>query len=201
VATLHNMNLRMTATSPWPAAVLVVSLLLAACTPSVSGSAMPAAPAPTTSALSSGSAAPTAGASSAATPSATPSAGSSAGSTFHVELVVETGRPVTIDVKDESGRLLKAASGTPGDGASVAQGKLVVASAAPSTLRLTWAGPPCANADLLVIDAAGSQFILVQPACGGDAIAFDRVLLLTFSDPLSAADVDARFQTAIDTPG
>lgn len=141
------------------------------------------------------SASPTATASSAVSPLP-----STASSTFHVVLANEIGKLVTIDVKDESGRLLAADSGTPGDGASVPQNTINVANDGPARLRLTWAGPPCATTDLLVIDATGRSMILVQPPCAGDAIAFDRILILTFSEPVSAADVQATIQVGVDTP-
>jgi hypothetical protein len=137
---------------------------------------------------------------SSAVPSHSPSPASSPIGTFHVELANEIGRDVTIDVKDESGRLLAAVSGAPSDGASVPANMIVVANDGPATLKLTWAGPPCAVADLLVIDATGASMILVQPECAGDAIAFDRILILTFSEPVSAADVNAVIQTGVDTP-
>jgi len=125
----------------------------------------------------------------------------SAGGRFHVELANSAGKALMINVHDESGRLLAASSGTPGDGASVPQNTIVVANEGPATLSLTWAGPPCADADLLVIDATGASMILVQPECAGDAIAFDRVLILTFAEPVSAANVDAVIQAGGDTPG
>jgi hypothetical protein len=134
------------------------------------------------------------------TESLAPSPVPSTGGTFHVELANEIGKDLAIDVKDESGRLLAAVSGTPSDGASVPQNTIVVANEGPATLKLTWAGPPCAVADLLVIDATGASMILVQPECAGDAIAFDRILILTFSQHVSAADVDAVIQAGGDTP-
>ncbi len=130
-----------------------------------------------------------------------PTAASSAGTTFHVQLMTETGQDVTIDVTDESGRVIAATSGTPRDGASVPQNEVVVANDDASTLRLTWAGPPCANQGRLVVDANAALFTVVQPDCTGDSIAFDRILILTFSGPIMAADVDAVIQTGIDTPG
>jgi hypothetical protein len=130
----------------------------------------------------------------------TPSPVPTTGGTFHVELANEIGTDVAIEVKDESGRLLAADSGTPSDGASEPQNTIVVANEGPATLKLTWAGPPCAVADLLVIDATGTSMTLVQPECAGDAIAFDRILILTFSEPVSAAGVDAVIQPGGDTP-
>jgi hypothetical protein len=118
---------------------------------------------------------------------------------FHVELANEIGKLVTLAVNDESGRLIGATSGTPGNGSSVPMNSIHVENDDPSTLRLTWAGPPCADADLLVIDGTGRSMIMVQPECAGDAIAFDRVVILEFASPVRATDVSASVQTAVDT--
>ncbi len=106
---------------------------------------------------------------------------------------------MTLTVNDESGRLIGATSGTPGDGSSVPLNSIQVVNDDPSTLRLTWAGPPCADSNLLVIDGTGRSMIMVQPECAGDAIAFDRIVILAFDSPVSATDVSARIQTAVDT--
>jgi hypothetical protein len=129
-----------------------------------------------------------------------PTAAGSQGATFDVDLVIGSGRTVTIEVKDESGRLVSATSGTPGDGASVPLETIEVTNDDPSTLRLTWAGPPCATDNLLLIEPGGARMTLVQKACTGDAIAFDRILVLTFSEAVSAEDVEAIFQAGGDTP-
>jgi hypothetical protein len=196
---MPSLGRRLRAVARRPALMLIATVLFAACTPSASStpatSAAPtAAPSPSV---------PTQTASTSPISSATPppTATSSAGGAFHVELLNETGRDVTIDVTDESGRLLDAVSGTPGDGASVAKDTVVVANDDSATLRLTWAGPPCASENLLVIDAAASRITIVQPDCTGDSIAFDRILILTFSGTVTAADVEAVIQTGIDTPG
>ena len=42
---------------------------------------------------------------------------------------------------------------------------------------------------------------LIQPECPGDAVASDRILLLTFSEPTAAPDVQAVIQDGLDTPG
>ena len=181
------------------ASIIVAGLLVAGCSSSASSSPSssvaptappsPTEPSETTSVEPSASLMPS------------PTEASSAGTTFHVQLMTETGQDVTIDVTDESGRVIDAASGTPGDGASVPQNEVVVANDDASTLRLTWAGPPCANEGLIVVDATAALFTIVQPECTGDSIAFDRILILTFSGPIAAADVDAVIQTGIDTPG
>jgi hypothetical protein len=144
------------------ALAFLATMTLVACATSTSPSTSTSTP-PSSSASPVGStlpasvppASPQPSISSPSTESVAPSPVASAGGTFHVELANEIGKDVTIDVKDESGRLLAAVSGTPNDGASVPQNTIVVANDGPATLKLTWAGPPCAVADLLVIDATG----------------------------------------------
>jgi hypothetical protein len=118
-----------------------------------------------------------------------------------VVLSQATGNDVTIDIDDASGTLVDATSGTPGDGASVEPYQLVVTNDDPSTLRLTWVGGPCDATDTLSIDPDALTFLLVQPECPGDAVAYDRILILEFSRPIAAADVQASLQDGLDTPG
>jgi hypothetical protein len=181
----------------------IVALLLLGCTttssapsspPTASGSTVPSAEASESSAPS---IAPT------PAPSDTsgPTAGGSIGARFNVDLVLSTGRAVQIEVKDDSGMLSEAASGTPGDGASVSVGTIDIKNVDPSVLQLTWSGPPCATDNFLLIEGGASRMTVVQPTCTGDAIALDRVLLLTFSGPISAGTVEAILQAGGDPPG
>ena len=110
-----------------------------------------------------------------------------------------TAHAVTIDVTDASKSLIGAASGTPGDGASVEAYTLAVTNLTPTTLRLTWVGGPCDSANSLSIDAAHHRLLLVQPECTGDAIATDRVLDLEFAMPITASDIEPFLQDGLDT--
>lgn len=134
---------------------------------------------------------PTAASSMAPSPSLIPS--------IRVVLTNATAKVVTIDVTDKSRTLTAAASGTPGDGASVEADKLVVKNLTPTSVRLTWLGGPCDSANSLSIDAARNQLLLVQPECSGDAIATDRILDLSFSTPVKAADLTTSLQDGLDT--
>jgi hypothetical protein len=169
-----------------PALLLVLVVgLAAACT----GTTSPTTPAAV--ATAEGPDAPT------AKPTSTGTAGPS--SPIHVALNQATAKVVTIDVTDGSGTMLVATSGTPGDGASVEPYKLVVANDNPTTLRLTWVGGPCDSANSLSIDPTRRQFLLVQPECSGDSIVSDRILVITFSQPIVAADIQASIQDGLDT--
>jgi hypothetical protein len=136
-----------------------------------------------------------------ATPTAqpTPISTSRPDAPIHVGLSQATNKDVTIDVADASGTLRTATSGTPGDGASVEPYQLIVSNDNPTTLRLTWVGGPCDSANTLSINGTGRQFLLVQRECTGDSIVTDRILVLTFSKPVSALDIEAFLQDGLDT--
>jgi hypothetical protein len=120
-----------------------------------------------------------------------------------VDLVTTDGHAVHVDIVDQTGLLEAAVSGNPGEGAS-AEG-LVVENVDARTLHLTWVDFPIDNADALSIEWFDGRLrlLLVQPEPRGvtDSVAFDRELVLTFSKPVSAADVETRIATGLDTSG
>ena len=167
--------------------LIVLVGVLAACTatdPRLEDEAAPPTPVPT--------AAP-------AAPTPTSAATSVPSGAAHVALTVATDNAVTVDVTDASSSLIGAASGTPGDGASVEAYTLNVANTSPTTLRLTWVGGPCDSVNRLLIDADRHRLVLVQPECPGDAIATDRVLDLEFAIPIKASDLETFLQDGLDT--
>jgi hypothetical protein len=176
----------------------LVGLVLVGCAASTApASPSTAAPSPSPSSSSEPSLVPTP----APTDAPQPTAGGSIGARFNVDLTLSTGRTVTIEVKDDSGMLIEAISGTPGDGASVAEGTVDLKNDGANALTLTWSGPPCATDNFLLIEAGAARMTVVQPICSGDAIALDRVLVLTFSSSVSATSVEAILQAGGDTPG
>jgi uncharacterized membrane protein len=114
-----------------------------------------------------------------------------------------TGADVYVDIVDTTGLLRDARSGTPGDGMSV--DTLVAENLDATTLKLTWVDFPIDNALALYIDAheGGVRFLLVQPEPSGttDAMGVDRELILSFSEPISADDVETLLVEGLDTPG
>ena len=168
-----------------PAAVLALVMLVAACST--------ASPTPATASHAPASPA-------AASPSVAPSEPGAAGEpAIRVALANATGSRATIDVVAPAGVVRGAESGVPGDGASVEPYQLVVANDDPSTLRLTWIGGPCDAASTLTVDPENRQLMLVQPACPGDAVAFDRVLIVRFADPIVAGTLTAIVQDGTDS--
>ncbi len=136
-------------------------------------------------------------------PSVEPSDGGGDAMPLTVVLDNATDADVYVDIVDRTGGLTLAESGTPGDGASVAPYTILVQNLDERTLRLTWSDYPIDNALELYLDrtASGIRILLVQPEPTGatDAMAFDRVLDLTFDAPVSAGDVEAFLQDGLDT--
>jgi len=138
-------------------------------------------------------------------PVATPAPNDGGGDAMPITVDLEnaTGADVYVDIVDLSGTLTGAVSGTPGDGMSVEPYTLRVENLDARTLRLTWVDFPIDNALALHIDESGLRFVLVQPEPAGstDAIGFDRELILTFAEAVSADQIEAFLQDGLDTPG
>jgi len=135
---------------------------------------------------------PSAAPSASAGPSASPSP-----PVISVDLIEHVGADATIDITDRSGHLVGAASGTPGDGASVPDGIVAVSGIEtdPETLVLTWSGTPCDTTHQLTIEPDGMTMSIERPACQGDAIAVDHVLQLTFDHPVDPATLNVTIRT------
>jgi hypothetical protein len=123
------------------------------------------------------------------------------GMPIKVDLDNATGHDVYVDVVDRSGRVIRAQSGDPGDGASVPPYEVKVENVDDRTIRLTWSDIPGDNALALFIDEDGTSLILVQPEHDGDSMPFDRVLVLEYDGPISAGDLRVTLQDGLDTPG
>jgi hypothetical protein len=133
------------------------------------------------------------------TPTATP-APSGSPIAEALELDVATAHHVTVVVDDQTGRLVKAASGRAGDGMSVRWGSAEVVNVDDHTLRVTWVGLPGDQQIALAIgDASGAVTLAFEqpaPPEYSDATGFDRVLVLQFAGPVPADAVTVTFSTA-----
>jgi len=162
-----------------------------AATPSSEPSQAPATPKPTTKPTPK----PT------ATPTSEPGDGGTDAMPIRVDLRNVTGADIRVDIVDGTGLLVDAESSRPGEGVSV--DRLVVENLDPRTLKLTWSDFPIDNALALYVDRTddGYRFLLIQPGPTGptDAIALDRELILRFSEPISAGDVETFLQEGLDT--
>jgi hypothetical protein len=110
---------------------------------------------------------------------------------------------VTVDIVDETLRVLDARSGPPIEGASVDFDRLQVENAGPTTLRLTWSDYPMPTALTLFVSETNGRvrLVLVRPGPTGttDAMAFDRQMLVRLASPIDAANVDPFVQDGLDT--
>ncbi len=117
-----------------------------------------------------------------------------------VVLDVATDHDVSVLVTDKTGKLTDAKSGRAGDGMSVRWGDWKVENLDDSTIRLTWVGLPRDEALTLSITETGGTYELglvqAAPPADSDAIGFDRVLVLSFDEPVSADDVDVTIRDA-----
>ena len=110
-----------------------------------------------------------------------------------VDLDNATGHDVSILIHDQTGDVVDAISGTPGDGMSVRWHSAIVKNVDATSIRVTWVGLPGDDVSDLGISGAAGAYVLtvVQPGPvpQSDAMGEDRILILTFDAPVSAADV------------
>jgi hypothetical protein len=111
-----------------------------------------------------------------------------------VDLDNETEHDVSVVIDDETGSLVGAVSGQPGDGMSVRWFDSIVENLDAKTLRVVWVGlPRDEELNLSITGKPGAyQLRLVQdaPPANSDAVGFDRILVLSFDTPVSAADIE-----------
>ena len=126
-----------------------------------------------------------------AVPSATP-APSASSAVVRVDLVDDIGGSAFVEISDLSGTLTTARSGQASEGSEVAADIGVTNLAGdPASIVLTWVGCPSDTRHVLTIATDGRTMTLDQPACVGDAVGVERVLVLTFSGPVPAEEVHA----------
>jgi hypothetical protein len=141
---------------------------------------------------------PSASATPTRTPQATPSAPSPTPLVMSVELVGAAGRTLsTIEVVDESGSLVEARTGQPAEDPSDPSPDVRNDPDDPATVVLTWTGITDDLDRRLTIAPDGRTMTLDKlPGCG-DLVPVDRVLVLTFSNPVPAGEVTV---TIVDEP-
>jgi hypothetical protein len=138
-------------------------------------------------------------------PTAEPTDDGSDAMPMRVDIETVAGGDVYVDIVDSTGLLVGARSEMPAEGQSVGQYTLEVENLDATTLKLSWVDYPIENALALYIDEhdGAIRLLLVQPAPTGptDAIALDRELILSFSQPIAADQVESFLQEGLDTPG
>jgi hypothetical protein len=120
----------------------------------------------------------------------------------HFPLDVPNG-DVTLDIADPDGYLVDATSGTAKDGMSVRWGTAQVRNLDDRTIEVTWVGLPGDEAVTLVVRPAAGDGLTLRfgqdaPPADSDAMGADRVVVLTFANPISAERIVTDFTTADD---
>ena len=120
-----------------------------------------------------------------------------------VDLETADGSDVTVDLSEIVHLLDGAESGHPGEGMSVEPFTLKIENLDERTLKLTWIDFGIDNELKLYRFQDGKVLVMIQPDPDGDvdAIGFDRELILTFKEPVSADDIEGFVQGGLDTPG
>ena len=194
-----------------PGLALVAVVAFAACTSAGAGAPASQPPAPSapvaTSAPSAPVATPVATPAPVATPTPVPApsddpADSPSDGPIKVDLETATGHDVSIEILDDGDHVVAARSGHPGDGASVAFGTVAAKNLDARTVQFTWSDTP-GDAELgLFVSESMKVVLVIRPERdGGDAIAFDRVLVVEFDGPVDASKLQLGIQEGLDTAG
>ena len=120
-----------------------------------------------------------------------------------VDLETADGHDVSVDLSEIVDLLDSAESGHPAEGMSVEPYTLHIENVDERTLKLTWVDFGIDNELALYRFQDGKALVLVQPepTTDVDAVGFDRELILTFKEPISAGDIEGFLQGGLDTPG
>ena len=109
---------------------------------------------------------------------------------------------VTLAFSDPDHLIVDAVTGHAKDGMSVGRGETIARNVDPKTVEVTWSGLSGDEAIRLVAKPQGTGVLLqfgeqVTPV-NPDAMGADRVAVLTFANPVDAADIVTDFTTADD---
>lgn len=120
-----------------------------------------------------------------------------------VDLDTADGHDVSVDLSEIVHLLDGAESGHPAEGMSVEPYTLQIENLNERTLKLTWVDFGIDNELALYRFQDGKVLVMVQPepTTDVDAVGFDRELILTFKEPISAGDIEGFLQGGLDTPG
>lgn len=114
-----------------------------------------------------------------------------------VPLDVVDENDVVAVIDDRTGWITSARSGQAGDGMSVRWFDIAVRNLDESTIEVTWVGLPLDDEVGVFLggesDGVTLHFTQKAPPADSDAIAFDRVLVLSFDRPVDAETVRATF--------
>ena len=114
-----------------------------------------------------------------------------------------TGHDVSVAIDDQTGALVGAASGQPGDGMSVRWHDMKVENVDADTVRIVWVGLPRDEVVRLGVSTVDGKirlrFVQDAPPANSDALGFDRILEVSFDEPVRSEDVLTSVQESLDT--
>ena len=119
-----------------------------------------------------------------------------------IDLDVATTHDVSVVIDDQTGALVDASSGRAGNGMSVRWFDVKAENVDSDTIRVTWVGLP--RDEVIATSISGQdgkiriRMVQASPPKNSDAIGFDRVLVLTFEEAVSADDVQVSIEDAVD---
>ncbi len=122
---------------------------------------------------------------------------------FGVDLENLTDHDVSVVIDDETGSIVDAESGTPGDGMSVRWFDVKVENIDAETLRVVWVG--LARDEVIHLGVSRGdgkirlRFVQDGPPLNSDATGYDRILELRFDAPVRSEDVLAAIEESTDT--
>ena len=122
---------------------------------------------------------------------------------FNVDIENLTDHDVKVTIDDETGSIVDAESGTPGDGMSVRWFDVQVENIDAETLRIVWVGLPRDEVVHLGVSRLDRKirlrFVQDGPPANSDATGFDRILELRFVTPVRSEDVVFSVEERADT--
>jgi hypothetical protein len=185
------------------AAAVVLAAAIAALATGALANGTSASPRPSITPTPAPIATPTVAPTVAPTPEPTTSPTPPADGVFDVDLKNLTNHDVAVRIDDETGSVLSAASGTPGDGMSVRWFDVKIENIDAETLRVVWVGLGRDEVVHLGISRVDGKirlrFTQDAPPANSDAVGFDRVLNLKFEVPVRSDDVLATIQESLET--
>ncbi len=109
---------------------------------------------------------------------------------------------VQLAISDPEALIEQASSGQAADGMSVGWAEAIVRNVGPNDLEVVWTGIPRDELVTLVARSDGDRVLLrfgqEAPPANSDLMGADRIVVLTFAEPIDAADVVTDFTTVDD---
>jgi len=128
-----------------------------------------------------------------ASPTPAPSQGTGAPAVIRIPLDIADDHDVVVALRDPDGHVREARSGRAADGMSVGWHDAEVVQTGPDTIRLTWVGLGFDDQVDVAVGrskaAVSIQIAQAAPPPNADTLGYDRVLILSFDQPIDSGSV------------